>query len=64
LKPTVAHVEALIWTLIYGGLLAVGVGIALAHDGAPYGVGVVIAAAVVVAIGAALVWLRSRMHAT
>jgi hypothetical protein len=63
LKPTVARVEALIWTLIYGGLLAVGVGIALARDGAPYGVGVVIAAAIVVAIGVALVWVRSRLHA-
>jgi uncharacterized protein (DUF697 family) len=62
LKPSVARIEALIWTLIYGGLLAVGVGIALARDGAPYGFGVVIAAAVVVAIGIALVWVRSRLH--
>jgi hypothetical protein len=60
----VARVEALIWMLIYGGLLAAGVGIALVRDGAPYGVGVVVAAAIVVAIGVALVWVRSRLHAS
>jgi hypothetical protein len=64
LKLSAARLDVLIWTLIYGGLLAAGLGIALARNGEHYGVGIAIASALVVAIGAVLVWVRSRLPET
>ena len=51
----------LIWALIYGGLFAIGIGIALQRAAEPYGWGVAVCGAVVVAVGFVLVWVRSRM---
>ena len=62
MKFGAARLEALIWTLIYGGLLGVGIGIALVRTGEPNGVAIAIAGALVVAIGALLVWVRSRLR--
>ena len=53
----------LIWALIYGGLFAIGIGIALQRPGEPYGWGVAVCGAVVVVLGFVLVWIRSRMSA-
>jgi len=52
----------LVWALMYGGLLGVGLGVALLHTGEAFGWGVVVAGAVVVAIGILLLWVRSRMR--
>ena len=61
MKPTAARLHLLIWALIFGGLLAAVVGFALDRNGEPFGAVVVIASSVLVAIGAVLVWVRSRM---
>jgi hypothetical protein len=57
-----ARLDAIVWTLVYGGLLVVGVGIALQRNGAGYGWGVVVAGALVVAAGVVCLWLRSRIR--
>ena len=59
LRP--ARLEALIWALIYGGLIVAVVGIALERNGAGYGRGIVAAGALAVAAGIVLVWVRSRL---
>lgn len=63
MRLTVAKVDVLIWTLIYGGLLTLACGLALrTFDGAlarivsTVGVGGA-------GIGAVLIWVRSRMDA-
>jgi succinate-acetate transporter protein len=61
LKLTAARLDVLVWSFIYGGLIAAVVGLALARNGETYGIGVVVAGAVLVAIGAVLVWIRSRL---
>ena len=59
LRP--ARLEALIWALIYGGLIVAAVGIALERNGAAYGRGIVAVGALAVAAGIVLVWVRSRL---
>lgn len=55
-------VEALAWVLIYGGLLAVSVGVfVLRLDDAGLGWVFVVSGAVVAVAGAVLIVLRSRM---
>ena len=62
MKPTVAaRLEAWIWIVIYGGLAVLSVGFALQQQGRPYGVGVMLAGALAVALGVVLIWVRSRM---
>jgi hypothetical protein len=60
LKLSAARLDVLVWALMYGGLFGVGLGIALQHNGETFGWGVVVAGAVVVAIGIVLLWVRSR----
>ena len=62
MKLSAARVEVLIWTLVYGGLLFAGLGIALARNHESYGIALVVAGALGVVIGAVLVWVRSRLH--
>ncbi len=50
------------WILIYGGLGVLCVGVALHQQGRAYGLGVVAGGALVAAVGAALIWVRSRME--
>ena len=52
----------LIWVLIYGGLFAVGLGVALERTGASYGSVSIGAGAVLPSrIGCVLIWFRSRL---
>jgi hypothetical protein len=52
----------LIWTLIYGGLFAVGLGIALARNGdEAAGTSLIAAGAIAIAAGVVLIWVRSRL---
>ena len=55
------RIGTLIWVLIYGGLFAVGLGVALERSGASYGWAVICAGTVGIAVGCVLVWVRSRM---
>jgi len=58
------HVEALIWVLIYGGLLAVILGVFLMKQGLSdaelLGWILLIKGGVAVVIGALMIWIRSR----
>lgn len=56
------RVEVLVWVLIYGGMLGVGIGIALERGGQGFGWGVAWAGAMVAFVGVALIWVRSRMR--
>lgn len=56
-----ARVEVWVWVLIFGGLLAVGLGIALLQGGAAWGWRVVAGGGLAAAIGVVLIWVRSRM---
>ena len=62
MKLSVARLDVLIWALMYGGLFGVGLGVALQRTGETYGWGVIVAGAVVVAIGIVLLWVRSRLR--
>lgn len=53
--------DALIWVLVYGGLIVLGLGFAVQRSDAALGWGLVVAGAVVAAVGALLVVVRSRM---
>ena len=61
MKVRTARLEALIWVLIYGGLLGGSLGFALERSGEAYGRGVVVCSALAVAGGIVLVWIRSRL---
>jgi hypothetical protein len=54
-------VDTLIWVLIYGGLLAVGLGLYVQRTESTLGTTVVAVGGVVAAIGFALIYVRSRM---
>ena len=61
MKLSVRRIEVLIWVLIYGGLLVTGIGIALSRGGRRYGWGFVATGLAAAAVGAALIWWRSRL---
>lgn len=53
--------ETLVWVLIYGGLLSVGLGLALQRQGRPsLGWTVAAGGGIVAAVGVLLIWVRSR----
>jgi hypothetical protein len=56
-----ARLETLIWVLIYGGLLAVGLGVVLARESVALGSTIAIVGGIVAAAGVVLIWVRSRM---
>lgn len=59
MKPSTT--EKLVWILIYGGLLAVGLGIALQQRGnAALGWTFTVGGGVVAAVGVVLIWVRSK----
>ena len=61
MKLSPGRVGALVWVLIYGGLLLCGLGVALSRGGLDYGWGVSIAGVAVSACGVVLIYVRSRM---
>lgn len=59
MKPSTT--EKLVWILIYGGLLAVALGIALQQRGSPaLGWTLGVGGGLVAAVGVVLIWVRSR----
>jgi len=56
-----ATLDKLIWTLIYGGLLGVGLGISVQRRDDALGWTIVTAGGAITALGALLVYVRSRM---
>ncbi len=62
---TLTWIQRFVWILIYGGLLAVSVGLFLTRgpdDGHLLGTVLMIKGAVVAAGGVFLIWLRSRLR--
>lgn len=53
--------DKLIWVLIYGGLLGVGLGLSVQRSDVPLGVTVIACGGVAAAAGFILIFVRSRM---
>ena len=56
------RLETIIWVLIYGGLLTVVVGFFMSRREEGSGFAMVIAGAIVAAMGVVLIYVRSRLH--
>ena len=56
-----ATLEKLIWVLIYGGLLTMCLGLFVRHELPATGWTMTVGGALVSAVGAVLIWVRSRM---
>jgi hypothetical protein len=61
LKLSAGRIEALVWVLVYGGLLVFGLGVALSRGARDYGWSVSVAGIVIAVAGVVLVYVRSRM---
>ena len=59
-----ARLEGWIWTLIYGGLFAVVLGIAVGRNDAGLGWAFAVPGAALAATGAVLIYVRSRLGGT
>lgn len=58
----IAWIERLVWTLVYGGLFTVVIGLATRSRDALTGWWLVALGALVAAAGVVLIWVRSRMR--
>jgi hypothetical protein len=61
LKVSAARVATLTWVLIFGGMLALALGLVVGRSDAALGVGIVVVSVAAIAVGVLLVWVRSRM---
>ncbi len=61
MKMKTSTLDTLIWVLIYGGLLGVGLGLSVQRTDAALGVGVIAVCGVIAAVGFLLIVVRSRM---
>jgi hypothetical protein len=57
-----ARLETVIWTLIYGGLLLLVVGLAMERRAPDSGNELMLVGSALALVGTALVYLRSRLH--
>ena len=64
LKMTTRRVSALIWVLIFGGILAFGLGLVVSRTDTELGWGITAFSIAAIVIGVVLVWVRSRMEET
>ncbi|MBX3618426.1 MAG: hypothetical protein KF891_00325 [Rhizobacter sp.] len=56
--------DTLIWVLIYGGLIGVGLGLSVKREDTHLGLVVLVVGAVVALVGFGLIYVRSRMQDT
>jgi hypothetical protein len=61
LSLTKARVDVLIWVMLYAGLVLLGLGLAVRRVDDGLGWGIALAGIAIGLLGAALVWVRSRM---
>ena len=54
-------VETWVWVLVYGGMIVLGIGLAVQPTDPGTGWAIVCAGGVLITLGALLVWVRSRM---
>jgi hypothetical protein len=59
---TATRIEVWVWVLVYAGLLVFGLGLAVRRSDDSFGWGIAGVGALLVAAGALLVWIRSRMN--
>ena len=57
-----ARIEVWIWVLVYAGLIVFGTGLAVQRSDGSLGWSIAAVGALLVAAGALLVWIRSRMN--
>jgi hypothetical protein len=57
-------IEALIWILVYGGLLVLAWGLSVQRSADALGYGLIVGGGFTAAIGFALIYVRSRMKET
>jgi membrane protein DedA with SNARE-associated domain len=57
-----ARIEAWVWVLVYVGLAAFGVGLAVQRSDDSVGWSIAVGGALLVVAGALLIWIRSRMR--
>jgi len=55
------RIETWVWILVYGGLIVVGLGLAVQRSDASLGWGIASIGGALIVGGAVLVWLRSRI---
>ena len=60
----IARLQKLIWVLIYGGLLTLVLGLSVQRTDASLGLTMALAGGAVAAVGALLIYVRSRMKET
>lgn len=60
-NKSVQRLHALIWTLIYGGLLCMVLGISVQRIDDPAGWFMMVAGALAAALGAVLIYVRSKL---
>ena len=63
MSMTASRVEVWIWVFIYAGLLVLGLGLAVSRTDGTLGWVVAGVGIICIALGALLVWVRSRMNA-
>jgi membrane protein DedA with SNARE-associated domain len=55
------RVQQWVWVLIYGGIFLVAIGLSVQRSDATLGWQIVAPGGVLIALGAVLIWVRSRM---
>jgi membrane protein DedA with SNARE-associated domain len=55
------RVDTWVWALVYGGMVLLGLGVAVQRSDASLGWGIAALGVMLVVIGIALIWVRSRM---
>jgi hypothetical protein len=59
---TVAWVERLIWTLIYGGLFSVVIGLASMEGDSAAAWSLIVVGSLLAVVGVVLIWWRARLE--
>ncbi|WP_137891403.1 hypothetical protein [Ramlibacter sp. 2FC] len=61
-SSTIKRLQALLWVLIYGGLLTLVLGLAVQRVDEPLGWSLVVVGGLVAAAGFALIYLRAKLR--
>jgi hypothetical protein len=56
-----ARIDVWVWVLVYAGLIGIGLGLAIQRNDVSLGWAVACIGAALVAAGALLIWIRSRL---
>ena len=59
-EMSTALLDKLIWVLLYGGLLTICLALFVGRDDGPFGTLLAAAGVIATAVGALLIWVRSR----